>query len=129
MVLLQIDQSCVDRGSWVLSSELSLENPPPFHNLMHHAPPDVAQGDLPFSRILDPRWAEVTLAGLKDREDYINRRRSLDDLKEQQPVLWRRKRRSPAEGSSQKRSPKLRRTNECQEIACKGGKGTTGLSL
>lgn len=77
VLLLQIDQSCVDRGSWVLSSELSLENPPPFHNLMHHAPPDIAQGDLPFSRILDPRWAEVTLAGLKDREDYIHRRRSL----------------------------------------------------
>lgn len=77
VLLLQIDQSCVDRGSWVLSSELSLENPPPFHNLVHHSPPDVAQGDLPFSRILDPRWAEVTLAGLKDREDYINRRRAL----------------------------------------------------
>lgn len=77
LLLLQIDQSCVDRGNWNLSAELSLENPPPFHNLMHHSPPDVANGDLPFSKILDPRWAEITLAFLRDRDDYITKRRAL----------------------------------------------------
>ena len=77
LMLLQIDQSCVDKGSWVLAAELALENPPPFHNLMGHTPPDVQAGDLPFSRILDPRWAEVTLGFLKDRDDYISRRRAI----------------------------------------------------
>ena len=77
LLLLQIDQSCVDKGSWVLASELSLENPPPFHNLTNHTPPDVLGGDLPFSKILDQRWAEVTLAFLKDRDDYISRRRAI----------------------------------------------------
>ena len=77
LLLLQIDQSCCDKGSWSLSSELSLENPPPLHNLVNHSPPDVVAGELPFSKILDPRWAEVTLAFLRDRDDYIMKRRNL----------------------------------------------------
>ena len=69
LLLLQIDQSCVDKGNWALAAELALENPPPFHNLVSHSPPDIANGDLPFSKILDPRWAEVTLAFLKDGDE------------------------------------------------------------
>ena len=77
LLLLQIDQSCVDKGNWALAAELALENPPPFHNLVNHSPPDIGNGDLPFSKILDPRWAEVTLAFLKDRDEYIHRRRAI----------------------------------------------------
>ena len=47
LLLLQIDQSCVDKGNWGLASELSLELPPPFVSLSQHLAPSVQDGDLP----------------------------------------------------------------------------------
>lgn len=67
----------MDRGSWGLSSDLSLEALPPFSSLSQHQAPNVENGDLPFSRLLDPRWAELALSHLKDQEDYVSRRRNL----------------------------------------------------
>eukprot|EP00435_Cladocopium_sp_Y103_P015201 s810_g3.t1 len=75
--LLQIDQCSIDRGSWLLSSELSLEQGPPLTAMGQHVPPDPVQGDAPFSKLLDPRWAEVTLGHLRDQDDYLSRRRNL----------------------------------------------------
>ena len=69
-----LDQAAADRGSWVLASALSLEQGPPFAALSHHLPPSVGDGEVPFSRLLDPRWAEVALCHLKDTEEYVNRR-------------------------------------------------------
>ncbi len=77
LLLLQLDQSCVDKGNWGLASELSLEAPPPFGSLSQRLAPSVHDGDLPYSRLLDPRWAEVALAHLKDQDDYLARRRNL----------------------------------------------------
>ena len=77
LLLLQLDQSSVDRGSWGLSADLSLEALPPFSSLSQHQAPNVENGDLPFSRLLDPRWAELALSHLKDQEDYVSRRRNL----------------------------------------------------
>ena len=77
LMLLQMDQSCVDKGNWGLASELSLEAPPPFVSLSQHLAPSVHDGDLPYSKLLDPRWAEVALAHLKDQDDYIARRRNI----------------------------------------------------
>lgn len=77
LLLLQQDQSSVDRGSWGLSADLSLEALPPFSSLSQHQAPNVENGDLPFSRLLDPRWAELALSHLKDQEDYVSRRRNL----------------------------------------------------
>ena len=77
LLLLQLDQSCVDKGSWGLASDLSLELPPPFTSLSQHQAPAVHEGDLPYSKLLDSRWAELTLAHLKDQDDYISRRKNL----------------------------------------------------
>lgn len=66
--LLQLDQTAIDKGNWVLASGLSLEPPPPFASLAQHVLPDPARGDLPFSRLLDPRWAEISVAHLQDRQ-------------------------------------------------------------
>ena len=77
LLLLQLDQSCVDKGSWSLASELSLEMPPPFTSLSQHQAPAVHDGDLPYSKLLDARWAELALAHLKDQDDYIARRKNL----------------------------------------------------
>lgn len=76
-LLLQLDQSSVDHGSWAFSSELSLEALPPFTSLASHSPPSVQQGEQPFSRILDPRWAEVLISHLRDQDDFLARRKNI----------------------------------------------------
>ena len=77
LLVLQIDQCSVDKGSWVLAAELGLEPGPPFSSLSSHVAPNVSDGEAPFSKLLDPRWAEVMLAHLKESEDYVNKRRGL----------------------------------------------------
>ena len=76
-LLLQLDQASVDHGSWAFCSELSLEALPPFTSLAQHAPPSLQQGEQPFSKILDPRWAEVFVAHLRDQDDFVARRRNI----------------------------------------------------
>ena len=77
--LLQIDQACIDRGSWVLAGELNLEIGPPLTAMSQHTVPDVQQGDSPFSKLLDSRWAEVSLGHLRDQEEYLTRRRNIGE--------------------------------------------------
>ena len=80
LLLLQLDQASVDRGSWGLASELSLEGLPPYSSLSAHTPPSVTDGEQPFSKLLDPRWAEVSLAFLKDQDDYLQRRKNISRM-------------------------------------------------
>lgn len=77
LLVLMLDQTAVDRGSWALSSELSLEPPPPMGALSQHHPPAVGDGEAPWSRLLDPRWAEVCLSHLREAEDYLSKRSKL----------------------------------------------------
>ena len=77
LMLLQLDQTAIDRGSWAFSSELSLEQGPPFAALSGHVPPAIAEGESPFSKLLDGRWAEISLAHLRDTEDFVTKRRNL----------------------------------------------------
>ena len=77
MGLLQIDQASVDRGSWTLAAELSLEQGPPLTAMSQHVPPDVMQGDSPFSKLLDARWAEVSISHLRDQDEYLTKRRNI----------------------------------------------------
>ncbi len=77
LLVLMLDQTAADRGSWVLSSELALEPPPPMGALSQHHPPAVGDGEAPFSRLLDARWAEVSLAHLREAEDYVAKRSKL----------------------------------------------------
>ena len=77
LMLLMLDQCSVDHGSRVLASELSLEGTPPFASLATHKLPVVADGELPFSKLLDPRWAEISLSHLRDQDEYLSRRRSV----------------------------------------------------
>ena len=77
VLMVQLDQSAIDSGSWTLASELSLENGPPFAALEQHRPPNLAAGESPYSRILDPRVAEICLAHLREQEDFLSKRRGL----------------------------------------------------
>ena len=77
LMLVMLDQVAIDRGSWVPGAELMLEQGPPLSALASHTLPSVADGESPFSRILDSRWAEVMLSHLRDAEDYLQKRRTL----------------------------------------------------
>ena len=77
ILLMQFDQSAVDRGNWYLASELSLESPPPMSVLEQHRPPNTLDGESPYTRLLDPRWAEVSLSHLREQEDFVTRRKNL----------------------------------------------------
>lgn len=77
LLVLMLDQCAIDKGSWALAAELSLEQAPPLATLANHSLPSRADGESPFSRLLDPGWAEVMLAHLKDAEDYVQKRKNL----------------------------------------------------
>ena len=77
LLLLMLDQCSIDHGSWVLASELPLEGTPPFASLASHRLPVVTDGELPYSKLLDPRWAEISLSHLRDQDEYLNRRRNV----------------------------------------------------
>lgn len=77
LLVLQLDQCAIDRGSWGLASELALEQGPPLSTLASHTLPSVSDGESPFSKLLDARWAEVFLTHLQDAENYVTKRRNL----------------------------------------------------
>ena len=77
LLLLQLDQSSIDRGGWGLASELSLEGLPPYSALATHSVPLVSEGEQPFSKLLDSRWAEICLQYLKEQDEYLVRRKNI----------------------------------------------------
>lgn len=81
LLLLQLDQAAADRGNWLLAGELSLENLPPLSRLAQHSPPLVSEGEAPYSRLLDSRWAEICLSHLKETEEFLTKRKNLSSRK------------------------------------------------
>ena len=77
LLVLQLDQCAIDRGSWTLAAELGLEPGPPLAALANHTLPSVSDGESPFSKLLDARWAEVMLSHLREAEDYVQKRKNL----------------------------------------------------
>ena len=75
--LLQLDQAAIDRGSWAVAGELNLEQMPPMSALSAHVGPNVQDGESPFSKLLDARWAEIMVGFLRDQEDFVTKRRAL----------------------------------------------------
>ena len=70
-----MDQHRCDRGGWLLASEATLENPPPFSAFSQHTPPE--PWELQHSQLLDPRWVELFLAKLKDLAEYQEKKAKL----------------------------------------------------
>ena len=106
LLILMLDQTACDRGSWLLSSELALENGPPMSVLGQHQPPSTLEGEQPFSRLLDARWAEIAMAHVKETEEYVQRRARLGkkDLPAEDPTMAPRakaKAKAKAAGSQQ----------------------------
>ncbi|CAE7845424.1 unnamed protein product [Symbiodinium microadriaticum] len=67
VMLMVIDQMSVDRGSWTLAQELTLDLPPPVQafKLREHA--SSSSAGQAYSRLLDSRWAEVSLTHLREQ--------------------------------------------------------------
>ena len=83
VLMLQFDQSAIDRGSWYLASELGLEPGPPMTALEQHKLPNVIEGESPYSKLLDPRWQEVAMSHLKEQEEFVTRRKNLGKSKKE----------------------------------------------
>lgn len=83
VLMLQFDQSAIDRGSWYLASELGLEQGPPMTALEQHKLPNVIEGESPYSKLLDPRWQEVAMSHLKEQEEFVTRRKNLGKSKKE----------------------------------------------
>ncbi len=77
LLILMLDQCACDRGSWTLAAELSLEASPPMSVLGQHVPPATADGESPFSRLLDARWAEVAISHIRETEEFMVKRGKL----------------------------------------------------
>lgn len=75
LMLCQAEQESLDKGSHILSQEMSLEPPPPYAGFNLHTLPDPME--VPFTRIMDPRWIDAMTAKVKEADDYLERRRKL----------------------------------------------------
>lgn len=75
LMLCQAEQESLDKGSFVLAQEMALEPPPPYAGFNLHVLPDPME--VPFTRIMDPRWIDAMTAKIKEADDYLERRRKL----------------------------------------------------
>lgn len=57
------DQQAYDKGSWLLSGELSLENHPPYGSFASH--PVVESYEAPHTKLIDGRWFDLIVSKLK----------------------------------------------------------------
>ncbi|CAE7757287.1 unnamed protein product, partial [Symbiodinium sp. KB8] len=69
------DQASIDSGSWVMSTVALLEPLPPFQEFARHTGPQPAESQI--SALFDPRWGEVFLQVLKDRESFNEAKQKL----------------------------------------------------
>ncbi|CAE7517036.1 nmd3 [Symbiodinium sp. CCMP2592] len=72
------DQSFIDGGSWIMSTVSLLETVPPYQEFSKHSMPQASESQT--SALFDPRWSEVFLAVLRDRDSFNEARRKLASL-------------------------------------------------
>lgn len=75
VALTALEQSSLDQGSWLLSQEILLEDPPPFGSFQGRRVPE--SWEQATSKLLDERWTSVFTWRLKEKDSYIETRRRL----------------------------------------------------
>ncbi|CAE7260782.1 unnamed protein product [Symbiodinium microadriaticum] len=70
VMLMVIDQMSVDKRSWTLASELT-------QSFRLRDQGSSSSGSLAYSRLLDARWAEVSLTQFREQMDFSERRQKL----------------------------------------------------
>ena len=73
VLMLQFDQSAIDRGSWYLASELGLEPGPPMTALEQHKLPQCHRGRKSLFKVAGSK-VEVAMSHLKEQEEFVTRR-------------------------------------------------------
>ena len=66
------DQLAIDRGSWLVASEILLEESPPFSSFSNHRA--LESWENPHTKLIDERWLELFLARLRDLHDCQEKR-------------------------------------------------------
>ena len=75
LLLAQGDQLSIDRGSWLVASELSLEESPPMASFTAHTLP--MDSEAPYSRLIDGRWFDPFLQKLQDYDSLTEKKKKL----------------------------------------------------
>lgn len=73
------DQLSIDRGSWLIAGEMSLEDAPPMGSFASHTLPTDAEP--PYSKLIDGRWFDLFLQKLSDYDQLQERKRRLASRK------------------------------------------------
>ena len=105
------DQHACDKGSFLVASELTLEEAPPFASFSRHSPPEVWETQ--HTRLIDGRWVDLILNKLKDLADYHEKRNKLQPSRknDQQPaaptpkVAPKKKGKGKGEGKGEEKPP------------------------
>lgn len=75
LLLCQGDQLSIERGSWLVAGELSLEEPPPLAAFHNHPLP--TESEPPYSRLVDPRWMDLVLYRLNEFDSLQEKKKKL----------------------------------------------------
>ena len=105
------DQHACDKGSFLVASELTLEEAPPFASFSRHSPPEVWETQ--HTRLIEGRWVDLILNKLKDLADYHEKRNKLQPSRknDQQPaaptpkVAPKKKGKGKGEGKGEEKPP------------------------
>lgn len=75
LTLAMGDQLSIDRGSWLIAGELSLEDPPPLSSFSQHHLPQ--EHEAPFTKLVDGRWVDLVVQKLHDYDSLAEKKRKL----------------------------------------------------
>ena len=75
LLLAQGDQLSIDRGSWIVASELALEPAPPMASFAQHNLP--TESEPPYTRLIDGRWFDLFLQKLQDYDTLTEKKKKL----------------------------------------------------
>lgn len=84
LLLGQYEQEALDRGSFLLAQEFSLEPPAPVSSFSQHQIPEATE--MAYTRILDQRWIEAFAHRLRDVDHYIDMRKKLGQRQTNPPA-------------------------------------------
>ena len=84
LILAMGDQMAIDRGSWVVASEIALEDPPPMAAFNSHTLPSEAEP--PHTKLIDGRWLELFMAKLADVDSLNEKKKKLGSRRLPTPI-------------------------------------------
>eukprot|EP00438_Fugacium_kawagutii_P024864 Skav221765 [mRNA] locus=scaffold490:280304:287109:+ [translate_table: standard] len=85
MALCAIDQSSLDGGSWTLAQEFLLELPPPYGSFLNKRAPEPSEQIA--TRLADDRLMEILLWRLKDRDNFLESKKRLNNAAAARPKV------------------------------------------